>query len=360
MISLYFLQLAIFSIYIALGVTTVCYIAIVMLRAADRSFEKKREKIADLAEDYVLEHLIFNEFSTEGQSVLIDKKKSLGFSVTCKTNRQILIDCLIKFINNVSGVNVKIVQDLYVELALYNDSIRKIKSWSWQNKVRGLQEITLMNYAISDIDILQLTLHHHPEVRSAGRCAYMKFSKNDPFRFLDSVKDPLTMWELIEFFRIVQEHKENVANSNFANWIRYSKNKTVVACCIRLAVFENQTGAIDSITGLLDNNDHELRAAAINALGKLQAFDVQDKLLRMYPSEPVSGQIEILKALAALGANRNFEFIKNEFINSSVFEVRKHAAALLVTGKNVPKVFIEKIKQDVSKEQLDVLNYYLV
>lgn len=344
----------------------VCILVVILLRISYNLNEKRRLKLEGIIDD-VLDKII------TGGPVLNDytllnmlKRRKVLFG---KAYRQLLIDMLIEVRLNLSGMGDIITRKIYVDCGLHNYSLRKTESSRWHVKVQGLREIILMNYEIPDIDILQFTLSRNTEVASAARCAYLNFSKNDPFRFLDEVNAPLSMLELIEFFRILSESR-NKTNSNFSKWIRYSGNRSVVYCCIKLAVYEKQVRAIKGITALLDVDDTDLRAEAIAALGHLRASETKELLMDMYSSEPLKCQSEIIFAIGNMGGEDAIAFIQSEFLTSTSFEIQKRCSGMLsnLLNQQELEIFKNSIEEDkqyffginrkLSNKQPYATNYY--
>ncbi|MDR6733730.1 MULTISPECIES: HEAT repeat domain-containing protein [unclassified Sphingobacterium] len=335
--------------------TFVAYAVIMILRFRTAKAQRRQDKLDQLIEDRILPQFI-QEMGTESVQVSIDQSVLDELALMDKGNRQTLIDTLIRLRWHVAGTNALMLHRIYVLLGLNLDSLQKMKSRKWYRNVQGLHELTLMDYAISDIDILRFNLSEVSELRSAARSAFMRFSKNEPFRFFDEVRDPLSIWELIGFFRILEQSRDTV-KSNFANWIRYSRNKTVVICCMKLAAHEQSVEAIDSIEGLLNVNDHSLRSHAINALGHLRAVHTQEILIKMYPNQPVDCQCEILFSLGMFRTPRAMEFLTEQFQSAFDFEIENHVAAILARLVRNNQLVWNPLNLPSRKQR--ILNYYL-
>lgn len=336
--------------------TVIVYIAIATKRWRDAKDQKKQILLNQLIVEKILPQFINEHSYDDASTQFIDQAVLDEMSLMDKRNRQLLIDTLIRLRWHVAGTNALILQKIYILLGLNQDSLQKIKSSRWSVNVQGLHELTLMDYAISDIDILRFNLSDVSELRSAARSAFMRFSKNEPFRFFDEVRDPLSIWDLIGFFRILDQSKDT-AKSNFANWIRYSRNKTVVICCMKLAAHEQSQEAIDSIEGLLNVNDHILRSHAINALGRLQALHTQEHLIRIYPNQPIECQCEILFALGAFRTEGAIEFLKEQFLIAHDFEIVNNAASIL--AKLVQAGKLAWWAPNLEERKQRILNYYI-
>lgn len=340
----------------SLVATLVTYGIITVLRVWSAKTRKRQIKLNQLIEDRILPQFIQEEMDHEHTHIAIDQSVLDELALMDKHNRQALIDTLISLRWHVAGTNALILHRIYSLLGLNLDSLQKMKSRKWYHNVQGLHELTLMDYAISDIDILRFNLSEVSELRSAARSAFMRFSKNEPFRFFDEVRDPLSIWELIGFFRILEQSRDTV-RSNFANWIRYSRNKTVVICCMKLAAHEQSVEAVDSIEGLLHVNDHVLRSHAINALGHLRAVHTQETLIKMYPNQPVDCQCEILFSLGMFRTSKAMEFLTDQFQSAFDFEIENHVAGILAKLIRNEKLRWNPIGLTSRKQR--ILNYYL-
>src|SRR5690606_27758103 len=245
---------------------------------------------------------------------------------------------------------------LYLDLELDRDTQRKLKSGSWNKKVQALNEYVSMGVPVADVTLLPLTNSRNRELRSAARHAYIKLSRNEPFKFFDVVSDNLLMWDQVELFRIITT-TEKIVIPNFARWITYSTNKSVVSFCLKLVVHFNQTAAIPAIIKLLGTKDHYLRADAISALGKLGVNEVEHDLVEMYNNQPVNCQIEILKALGRLKGKEHLDFLKKEFLHASDFEVRKNAARSIVNMYPPGSLVIEELLVSATDENQLILKH---
>ena len=81
---------------------------------------------------------------------------------------------------------------------------------------------------------------------------------------------------------------------------------------------------------LLNNKDHYFRADAINCLGKLSAEIAEERLVRIYNTQPLNCQLEILKALGRIASGKHLEFLKQEFLYSSNFDIRMNSARSII------------------------------
>ncbi len=317
--------------------------------------QKRLDKINPIIDEIISEQVILRtDLSGEHSAVDSLPLDLSGFDIpvfNSATNRQILLDRLVGYRKSFGGKAGALLRRIYLELGLEKMSFKKMKSFSWNNKVKGIRELTDMDIIISDVNILPLTNSKRHELRSEARNAYIKLSKNEPFKFFDISTEPLLMWDQIELFKTITT-TDNIAVPNFARWVTYSNNKSIISFCLKLIVYYQQTDAAPAVIKLLDNKDHVLRAEAINCLGKLKYEEVEQQLIHIYSNQPLSCQIEILKAIGRFEMGKSFQFLKQEFLYSTDFDIRKNAAMSLVKNAGDPQLITELMEASSEENRL--------
>lgn len=353
------IQIAIIFIVVAVSFTVIAYLSILTGRYKAHRYDKKLASLHPIIDNLLMEHILLND---ELASNVPADQVALPIEVfrlpvfEKRWAREALIDRLIEYRNNVRGSMGEQLRNLYIQLELDKDSLRKMKSRKWDKKVQALAELSNMNMSIADVTILPLTNSRNRELRAAARHAYIKLSKNEPFKFFDVVTEPLLMWDQVELFKIIST-TEHIAIPNFAQWITYSSNKSIVSFCLKLVVHYNQLSAVPAVVKLLDTKDHYLRADAINCLGKLKIEDVEEKLLHMYNSQPLNCRLEILKAIGRINSGRHVDFLRQEFLHATDFDVRKHAAKSLIKNQWAAKGLIQELIDTATTENKLILKH---
>lgn len=326
-----FIEIALAFIFIAVLLTIIAYCVILFRRWKGYVTEKRTAYMSPKIEELITEQVLLNE---NLERIPIEE---IEFDQDAIRNRmfrkpwvqQMIIDILIQYRKNFRGEVGDLLRKLYIDMELQADSFEKMKSLKWDCKIKGVMELTQMNIAISDVTILPLTNSSNPSLRSAARNAYIQLSKNEPFKFFDIATELLLPWDQLDMFKIITTTKD-IAIPNFSRWVSYSKNKSIVSFCLKLIAHYDQQSALPSVMELLDSTDHDFRADAINCLGKLSAEIAEEKLVRIYPSQPLNCQLEILKALGRIGSGKYLEFLKLEFQYSTNFNIRMSAARSII------------------------------
>jgi len=355
-----FIQIALAFIIFAILATVFAYFIIVFKRYQGYVTEKRKNFITPKIEEIITDQVLLNEKLNEG--IPVDEiefdLKALNHKMFKKEwVRQALIDIIIQYRKNFRGDLGDLLRKFYLDMNLSKESFEKLKSMKWEKKIKAVSELTSMDIQISDVTILPLTNSTNPSLRSAARNAYIQLSKNEPFKFFDIATEPILPWDQLELYRIITTTKD-IAIPNFSRWISYSSNKSVVAFCLKLIAHYDQQAAIPSVIDLTSTKDHFLRAAAINCLGKLSAEIAEDKFLRIYNTQPVNCQLEILKALGRIGSGKNLEFLKQEFMFSSNFDIRMSAAKSIIKHNSpASRILIDELMAVSSEENKLILKH---
>lgn len=355
-----FIEIALALIVIAIIATISAYGSILFRRYKGYVHAKREGFLNPKIEDLITEQVLLNE--NLDKDVPIDTiefdKQALNNKIYKKAEvRQILIDTLIRYRKNFRGEVGELLRKLYIDMNLQEDSYKKMKSYKWESKIKSLVELTQMDIAIADVTLLPLTNSRNPSLRAAARNAYIQLSKNEPFKFFDVATEPILPWDQLEMFKIITTSKD-IAIPNFARWVSYSSNKSVVSFCLKLIAHYDQQSAIPAVTQLLETRDHYFRANAINCLGKLSAEAVEVRLVSIYNSQPLNCQIEILKALGRIASGRQLEFLKNEFLYSFNFDIQMASArAIIRHNTQVSRVILTEIMDSSSEENKTIIKH---
>jgi hypothetical protein len=327
-----FIEIALIFIVVAIVLTIIAYASILFRRYKGYIYQKRVSYLSPKIEELITEQVLLNENLDKDlpiESFEFDKNAINNKIYKKEEVRQVLIDTLIRYRKNFRGEVGDLLRKLYLDMNLQEDSYRKMKSIKWEQKIKGLVELTQMDIPIADVTLLPLTNSGNPTLRAASRNAYIQLSKNEPFKFFDIATEPILPWDQLEMFKIITTSKD-IAIPNFARWVSYSTNKSVVSFCLKLIAHYDQQSAIPAITGLLETRDHYFRANAINCLGKLSAEMVEARLVSIYNSQPQNCQIEIIKALGRIASGKYLDFLKHEFLYSFNFDIQMSAARAII------------------------------
>ena len=354
-----FIQIALALIFIAVFATIIAYSVILYRRWRSFSEEKRKNFIRPKIEEMITEQVLINEKLEQIPVDEIEFDQAALNDNAYKTPwvRQMVIEILISYRKNFRGEVGELLRKLYIDMNLTKDSFDKLKSLRWEKKIKAVTELTSMDVQISDVTILPLTNSTNPALRAAARNAYIQLSKNEPFKFFDVATEPILPWDQLELFKIITTTKD-IAIPNFSRWVSYSTNKSVVSFCLKLIAHYDQQSAIPAVMELLNNKDHYFRADAINCLGKLSAEVAEEKIIRIYNTQPLNCQLEILKAIGRISSGKHFEFLKTEFLYSSNFDVRINSARSIIRhNTQASRMLIDELKATTHEENQLIISH---
>ncbi len=354
-----FIEIALAFIFIAIFATIVAYSVIMYKRWKGYVDDKRMAFIRPKIEEMITEQVLINE---QLEQVPVDEiefdPKALNDKIYKKKwVRQVIIEVLIQYRKNFRGDVGELLRKLYIDMDLTKDSYDKMKSLKWEKQIKAVVELTQMDVQISDVTILPLTNSTNPALRAAARNAYIQLSRNEPFKFFDIATEPILPWDQLELFKIITTTKE-ISIPNFSRWVSYSTNKSVVSFCLKLIAHYDQQAAIPAVMELLNNKDHYFRADAINCLGKLSAEVAEDRMVKIYNTQPLNCQLEILKAIGRIASGKSLDFLKQEFMFSSNFDVRMNAARAIIRH-NTPasRALLDEIKETTYDENRLIISH---
>ncbi len=360
----FFIQLSILFIAIAFFTTVVTYLRLAIRRAVGYYKELRKQQYTPIIEQLISDATIMNEELHSGmqvEDIKLDKhvvafEKELP--IKRKYIRQIVIDDMMHYKKIFFGDAVLLLKQLFIDLNLQKDALAKLHAFNWERRVKGLRELARMEVTVQDVNILPLTNSRNYFLRMQARSCYIRISKNEPFKFFDILKEPLTKWDQIDLFEIIST-TPNLNIPNFSRWINYSANNSLVSFCLKLAVYFNQQDAIPSIIELLKTKDHNLRAEAIITLGQLQADEVEDMLCDMYNNEPQICQVAILKMLGLTASKKHTDFLAKQLQYSSEYDIKLTAARSLIAHNEATKNLLDDLMQHTSGLTQAILKHSL-
>jgi len=227
-----------------------------------------------------------------------------------KTARQLAIDELINCKKNFSGTVGETIVQLYNQLDLKKDSLKKLNTKrKWHVKARGIQELYLMDQKDVLKTIYKNTNNNNEFVRMEAQTGVIHMTGFAGLRFLDIISYPLTEWQqikLLEQLRLTSK-KENLSES-IAGWL-LSKNDTVVVFALKLADEYQQFALRDNAIACLVHPNKGVRTQAVKTLVRLADQSTPSVLAGYFRKEDFFNRSIMLDALAVLATEAQSDFL---------------------------------------------------
>ncbi len=197
-------------------------------------------------------------------------------------NRNIFINELLSLHNNLYGEAANRLRDLYFNLELYKDSLRKVNYRKWNLKAKGFRELAQMDVKDANRNIAKYINSRNEMLRMESQQALVKLNDEDPLGFLDNLKYELTEWEQVNILDTLEYHQIYI--ESFDRWMT-SENDTVVIFATRLAGHYKHIHSWPQVLNLLEHKNPKVRQFAIKTLDMLEVAENAGPLKEIYQKD---------------------------------------------------------------------------
>jgi len=198
-------------------------------------------------------------------------------------------------------------RDLYYQMNLDQDSIRKLYSHKWHIQVKGFREMAFMNVTEANSKIRLALKSKNNTLRREAQLALVRLNEDDPFGFLDHLTHPFTLWEQLNVYELFVLHDLPVPQ--FSRWTT-SPNKTVVIFALRMIQVFKQQQAAPQIIACLHHPERVVRHTAIVVSGEIQVRECLPHLKSMYKNEDYANCLSIILAMSKMPDEMMLSFLK--------------------------------------------------
>ncbi|MGN7821305.1 HEAT repeat domain-containing protein [Chitinophaga sp. 22536] len=352
------IQIAIIVSVLAVTGTIAAYVYMILFRWRKQRRAKKERPMREQVNDLLLEHIIYKAVGDPEAPVVLPLDAFRALPLHKKWVAGVLIDQLLEYRNNFTGDIPRLLRQLYLDLGLHHKSAAALRSGQRKAVTNALVELSGMGVLLEKEHVLALTQSPDRYIRELACSYWVQCSPDAPFEFFSHVKEPLLAWEQFELFRIISLRKD-IPMPSFAQWIDTRYHPSVISLCLKLAAYFQQPDAIPAMIKMLDTPDEQLRALTINNLGKLMALEAEPILVKMYPQQPDSCKLEILKALGRIGSGDFIDFLRQELEQTEDFLLMKHAAHSIVAHKALASGLIARLQESLTGTRQQVLQHSL-
>ncbi|MBC7914338.1 MAG: hypothetical protein H7Y07_09470 [Pyrinomonadaceae bacterium] len=224
--------------------------------------------------------------------------------------RRILVSELLKNHSSFSGRTAEILQEIYLKLKLDRKARENLRSRYWDKQIEAIRELTEMGVKEECEKILQYTNDRNAELRLEAQTAFIKLCVDNPFRFMDTVKEEILDWHQIVLFEVITK-TETMARPRFSYWLN-SKNDSVVSFCLKLIEYYQQFDALPNLIYLINHYNLKIRASAIDILGRMEAEMAESHLIAAYPNQPLKIKVKILNTLGLIASGGSLSFLDTQ------------------------------------------------
>lgn len=354
------IQISIAFIFMSVFMSLFFVVYLTLLRRVYAIREKLENRVAPKIHE-LFERILFEDYLDSEDEVLKEFEKTVnkgrkGKRKKFKKNKQITntyemdlaIDTLIRIRANAieeSNRYLLIINALQIEKYLNS----KFNFTSNGTKKKAIEYFSQLGMVSSDSTVLTYTYSNNEEIQTEARLSYLNLSKNDPYRFFDELKGDMTRWSQVKLMNLLIEQSNTVGLPNFGKWIGYSTNDSLVIFLLKAAAYFNQKKAVEVIRTKTNDKNHELRAEALLALGKLGDVEYEDEMKRVYFNQPDICQEAIIKAVGFLATGESLEFLRTSFYESKDLDAQKNIALVMYDYGDEGKEMFAKMKKEMEE-----------
>ena len=244
-------------------------------------------------------------FEEEKRDKALQDMKQIASS---RFNRQLLIDQMIDLSINLKGEIKETIEELYLNLGLKEDSIKKAYSKKWHKNVKGIRELAYMNIREAK-EKIEASLNSPNEiVRMEAQIAMVRLSDDNPYQFLKFMKKPLAVWEQITLHELLIQH--NLKVPAFKQWFE-SENLSVVIFALEMASWFKQKSVGRAVIRLFEHENENIRNTAFRVCGEIELKSSLPAMKKVYGNESDRNKLEILNAFAKIPDEKHLGFLKS-------------------------------------------------
>ncbi len=257
-----------------------------------------------------------------------------------EVNRDIFINELLSLHNNLYGEAATRLRDLYFNLELYKDSLRKVNNRKWNVKAKGFRELAQMDVKDANRSISKYINSRNGILRMESQLALVKLNEEDPLGFLDNLKYELTEWEQVNIHNTLEYHQIYI--ESFDRWMT-SENHSVVIFATRLAGLNKHIHSWPQVLNLLEHENPKVRQYAVKTLDMLEVAENAGPLKEIYEQDQRleeknddafynlnmdRNRMAAIEALASIATPADLPFMEKVLKTEKDFKILKRAVAI--------------------------------
>jgi hypothetical protein len=363
--DLYILRLSSLPLYIVLSLFIIlfCIVSIIEICVfitvgrISEYYGKKRD--ADLKERIIIMLANVLVFSDTDDSKIIVSHFLPRFGripLYRRSIRRILVGELINNHRSFSGKAGDVLRELYLQLKLDKRACKNLYSSKWDKQIEAIRELTEMGVKDECEEILKYTNSRHTQLRIEAQKAYIRLCVDNPFCFLDTVKEPILDWHQIILFELITK-TETMARPRFSLWLN-SRNDTVVSFCLKLIEYYQQFDAMPNLIYLLNHYNLKIRGAAIDILGRMEAEMAESHLVAVYPNQPQKIKVKILNTLGLIASGETLSFLNTQ-ARSKGFPIRVAAMRAIKAHRQSGRDLLNTMYVEGAAQDKAIISYVL-
>jgi HEAT repeat protein len=192
--------------------------------------------------------------------------------------------------------------------------------------------------------------------RMEAQLAMARLNEDDPYKFLDNLQKPFTLWEQLNFHELIVFH--NLPIPDFSRWTN-SPNITVIIFALRMIQVFKHTHEVQAVIGCLSHPDDKVRNTAIKVCGEIHLKETLPHLKQMYKNEDFTNCLAIVHAMGKMQDESVLGFLKLVIDKEEDAQLKIEAALAIANMGETGIAALEKLMKSEYKDYQIIIRHVL-
>lgn len=337
-------------VFSGLGFLFLLFVFIFRNRLSNKAIKVARQK--KILAPIISNFLFYENDATKDESYeYINLKVEMRELLKTPFNRLVLTEVLLDLQKDLSGDSRNRIFQLYQDLELHLDAIKKLRSWRWELVSKGILELTQMRVLAAYGFIKKFINDKRGVVRKQAQIATVTLKHEGISYFLDTTRYGISEWQQLKLLDVLNSF-EDFTPPRFKAWLT-SRNRDVVLFALRLIRHYNQTDANKALIELLKHKNDQIKSEAILCIKDFGVFEALNMLKSVFRMCSVDIKLQILDVISSLGKEEDIEFLESIKKKESNFLVNSKAISAINAIKPDTYVPTEGIDKTITMKNIE-------
>lgn len=206
-----------------------------------------------------------------------------------------LKDIMSLLARDLSGVNLRLLYELYQDLRLDQRAIQVLQEGTWYEKVKAVKELAHFEITHATPHLSPLTEDSCVTLRNEAQCALLRLGGASKLDFLATLDQPITAWQQIRIHRVLKRFpRERLPQ--FYTYLT-NPNEHVILFVLKLIRVYDQTQAREAVVNMLFDQRPTIQQEAIRTVALWLDQEVLKLLINMYDDGDRMVRLPVVQAM---------------------------------------------------------------
>lgn len=296
-----------FLVKIQVVITIFLVTLIFLYTAARNKKEVLNAKLNSTIRKVLINEIIAKNSFSENINNELSTSSFLRKQLSKRANRQFIIDEITNGRKSIKGDVGNNFLKLYLELNLDKDSANKLKSKNWNDVVKGIQELSIMEQNHKMTEIFHEINSKNEFIRMEAQSALVHLSGFGGLWFLNVLNYPISEWQQMKLLSILASSP--VSDIPDLHLLLNSPNESLIIFTLKLIGFFKMRTMHNEVVKCLGDKRETIRFFAIKCLKEIHNEYTASILFRRFATETKRNKIAIVKVIGEIGDQGQIDFL---------------------------------------------------